>query len=318
MPHILIAGKLHSSGLALMDQMQGVTYDHIEAISEASYQPFLSRADAMVIRTQPLSAASIAKAARLQIVSRHGVGYDAVDLAALNARNIPLCIVGDVNSVSVAEHSMMMILACAKQLIRSDRALRSGAWDWRNRLEPGEVSGKRLLIIGYGRIGRHLAQLASAFGMQIAAHDPYLASKGWPAGTVAMVEDLAVGLAAADVVSVHIPKAGRPIIGAAEIAGMKPGAIIINTARGGIVDEVALAKALRSGQIAAAGLDVFDTEPPAPDHPLLAFAQVILTPHTAGLTRESAERMAVASVQNVLDHFAGALDSSLIVNSEYI
>ena len=316
MPHILIAGKLHPSGIALLKAAAGVTFTHIEEVSEASYQPCLEQAEGMVIRTQPLSAASVAKAKRLKIVSRHGVGYDAVDVAALNARKIPLCIVGDVNSVSVAEHSMMLILACAKQLIRSDAAVRRGPWGWRNKLEQGEVSGKRLLIIGYGRIGRHLAHLASAFGMQIAAYDHYLAKKGWPAGNVTPVPDLVEGLAVSDFVSVHIPKADGPMIGTAEINRMKRGAIIINTARGGIVDEAALADGLRSGQIAAAGLDVFDAEPPAPDHPLLAFEQVILTPHTAGLTRESAERMAIASVQNVLDHFAGRLESDLIVNKD--
>ena len=317
MPHILIAGKLHPAGLALLEAAKGVTFIHIEDISEASYQPYLAEADGIVIRTQPMSAASVAKAIRLQIVSRHGVGYDAVNLPALNARKIPLCIVGDVNSVSVAEHAMMMILACAKQVIRSDAAVRHGPWGWRNNLEQGEVSGKRLLIIGYGRIGRHLAKMAQAFGMRIAAHDPYLAAQGWPAGEVTSAADLASGLAEADFVSVHIPKAEGALIGAAEIALMKQGAIIINTARGGIIDEVALAQALRSGHIAGAGIDVFDAEPPAADHPLLAFDQVILTPHIAGLTREAAQRMAVASVQNVLDHFAGQLDPSLIVNKDF-
>ncbi len=317
MPHILIAGKLHPAGLALLEAAPGVTFTHVEEISEASYQPFLAEADAIVIRTQPMGAASVAKAAKLQVVSRHGVGYDAVDVAALNARRIPLCIVGDVNSVSVAEHAMMMILACAKQVIRSDRAVRLGPWGWRNKLEQGEVAGKTLLIIGYGRIGQHLARMAAAFGMKIAAFDPYLAQKGWPEGPVACAPSLASGLAEADFVSVHIPKADGPILGAAEIAGMKRGAIIINTARGGIVDEAALAEALRQGQIGGAGIDVFDAEPPAPDHPLAAFDQVILTPHTAGLTREAAERMAVASVQNVLDHFAGTLNPALIVNKDF-
>lgn len=316
MPHILIAGKLHPAGLALLEAAQGVTFTHVEEVSEAAYQPYLAEADAVVIRTQPMSAASIAKAPKLQIVSRHGVGYDAVDLAALNARKIPLCIVGDVNSVSVAEHAMMMILACAKQIIRSDAAVRTGPWGWRNKLEQGEVSGKRLLIVGYGRIGRHLAQMAAGFGMHIAAYDPYLAKSGWPAGHVAQVADLAAGLAQADFVSVHIPKADGPILGAAEIAQMKRGAIIVNTARGGIVDEAALADALRTGQIAGAGIDVFDAEPPSADHPLFGFDQVLFTPHTAGLTREAAERMAVASVQNVRDHFAGALDPALIVNKD--
>ena len=318
MPNILIAGKLHPAGLSLLEAAPGVTFTYVEDISEASYQPYLAEADAIVIRTQPMSAASIAKAPRLQIVSRHGVGFDAVDVAALNARNIPLCIVGDVNTVSVAEHAMMLILGCAKQLIRSDRAVRSGPWVWRNRLEQGEVAGKRLLIIGYGRIGRHLATMAAGFSMEIRAFDPYLASKGWPAGNVASMTDLAEGLAWANIVSVHIPKAMGPLLGAAELALMQRGSVVVNTARGGIIDEVALADALRSGQIGAAGLDVFDAEPPAPDHPLRAFDQVILTPHIAGLTREAAERMAIASVRNVLDYFAGTLDLTLVVNPEHL
>lgn len=314
MPHIVVAGKLHPAGLALLDAAGGVTFDHIEEISVASYQPHLPQADALVIRTQPLSAASVALAQRLKIVSRHGVGCDAVDLAALNARRIPLCIVGDVNSVSVAEHAMMLILACAKRLIQADASTRQGPWSWRNRLEAVEISGKRLLILGYGRIGRHLARMAAGFGMEIRAYDPYLLAQGWPEGPVAAVPALAEGLAWADVVSVHLPKADRAILGAVELAQMKPGAMVINTARGGIVDEVALAQVLRSGRIGAAGLDVFEAEPPLPDHPLLGFDQVILTPHIAGLTAESAERMAVASVQNVLDFLNGRLDPALIVN----
>ena len=190
------------------------------------------------------------------------MGYDSVDVAALNGRKIPLCIVGDVNSLSVAEHAMMLILACAKQAIRADRSVRTGPWGWRNRLEAGEISGKRLLIVGYGRSGRHLARMAEGFGMDIRAFDPFLVESGWPDGTVPPVAALADGLAWADVVSVHVPKAGRPILGAEEFAWLKPGAIVVNTARGGIVDETALATALTDGRIAAAGLDVFDDEPP--------------------------------------------------------
>ena len=294
-----------------------MTYDYVEEVSEPSYAPLIGKADALVIRTQPLSSATIAEAARLKIVSRHGVGYDSVDVAALNRRKIPLCIVGDVNSLSVAEHAMMLILACAKQAIRADRSVRTGPWGWRNRLEAGEISGKRLLIVGYGRSGRHLARMAEGFDMNIRAFDPFLVASGWPEGQAAPVASLAEALAWADVVSVHVPKSGRPILGAEEFAKLKPGAIVVNTARGGIVDETALATALTDGRIAAAGLDVFDDEPPAKDHPLLAFDQVVLSPHIAGLTQEAAERMAVASVQNVIDFFAGRLDPDLIVNRDF-
>jgi D-3-phosphoglycerate dehydrogenase / 2-oxoglutarate reductase len=312
-PHVLVAGKLHPSGIALLEAAEGVTFDYVEEVSEASYAPLIGKADGLVIRTQPLSAGTVAKAGRLKVVSRHGVGYDAVDVAALTARHIALCIVGDVNSVSVAEHAMMLILAAAKRLVRADRAVRQGPWGWRNRLEPGEISGKRLLIVGYGRIGRHLARMASGFGMEVRAHDPYLAGRGWPEGAVAPV-GLDEGLGWADVISVSVPKAGRPVIGAAELARVRPGAILVNTARGGIVDEAALSAALAEGRVAAAGLDVFDAEPPGAGDPLVAFDQAVLTPHVAGLTAEAGERMAVASVQNVLDFFAGRLDPDLVVN----
>ncbi len=305
MPHLLIAGKLHSAGLALLDREDGVTFDYVEEVSEPSYAPLIGKADGLVIRTQPLSAATIADAARLKIVSRHGVGYDSVDVAALNKRRIPLCVVGDVNSLSVAEHAMMLILACSKQAIRADRAARTGPWGWRNALEAGEISGKRLLIIGYGRSGRQLAEMAKGFRMEICAYDPLLRERGWPDGRVSPVVSLLDGLALADVVSVHVPKSGRPILGANEFSCIKPGAIVVNTARGGIIDEAALASALADGRVSAAGLDVFDDEPPANDHPLLGFDQVVLSPHIAGLTQQAAERMAVSSVRNVIDFFAG-------------
>jgi D-3-phosphoglycerate dehydrogenase len=314
MPHIVVAGKLHRSGIELLDASPDVTYDYVEDVSEPSYAPLIGGADGLVIRTQPLSASTIARGERLKIVSRHGVGYDAVDVSALNRRGIALAIVGDVNSVSVAEHAMMLLLATSKRLIRADRSVRDGEWGWRNRLEPGELAGKRLLILGFGRIGRHLARLAAAFGMDVRAYDPFLETQGWPQGPVAPVRDLQAGLAWADAVSVNVPKAERPVIGALELSAMKPTAVLVNTARGGVVDEAALIAALREGRIAAAGIDVFDDEPPAADHPLFGFDQVILTPHIAGLTTECGMRMAISSVQNVLDFFAGRIDPALVVN----
>jgi D-3-phosphoglycerate dehydrogenase len=314
MPHVLVAGKLHPSGIALLDAASGVTYDYVQEVSEESYAPLIGKADGLVIRTQPLSAATVAKAKRLKIVSRHGVGYEAVHLPSLNERGVALAIVGDVNSVSVAEHAMMLLLAAAKRAIRADRSVRDGAWGWRNRLEASELAGKRLLIIGYGRIGRRLARLAAAFDMDVRAHDPFLERRGWPDGPVSPAGDLKEGLGWADALSINAPKAGRPLIGADELVLMKPGVIIVNTARGGVIDGAALISALREGRIGAAGIDVFEEEPPAADNPLFSLDHVILSPHIAGLTVECAERMAVSSVQNVLDFFAGRIDPSLVVN----
>lgn len=312
MPHLLVAGKLHPSGLDLL-RAAPVTFDYVEEISEPSYQAYLAKADALVIRTQPLSAASIAKAPGLKLVSRHGVGYDAVDVAALNARGIPLCIVGDVNSSGVAEHAMMLILAATHRLIAADRATRGGDWAWRNGLQTHEVAGKRLLVVGFGRIGQKLAGLARAFGMEIHAYDPFIPADRWPQGAT-RATDLAAAVAGADVVSLHLPRADGAILGAAELAAMKPTAVVVNTARGGLVDEVALADALRAGRLGGAGIEVFDAEPPGKDHPLFGLDQAVLTPHNAALTVECAERMALASVQNVLDFFAGRLDPALVVN----
>ncbi|MFT3689638.1 hydroxyacid dehydrogenase [Paenirhodobacter sp.] len=319
MPHLLVAGKLHPSGEALLRDLpaRGISVDYVEEVSEPSYAPLIHKADALLIRTQPLTAATVALAERLKVVSRHGVGYDSVDLAALNARGIALTIVGDVNSISVAEHAMMQLLAAAKRVLLADRAVREpGQWGWRNRLEQQEISGKNLLIIGYGRTGQRLARMAAGFAMNVRAHDPYLARKGWPDGPVAEAADLDDALAWADCISIHVPKADRPTLGTREIALMKPGVILANTARGGVVDEAALAAALASGQVGAAGVDVFDTEPPGTS-PLFVHRNALLSPHIAGLTAECGERMAIAAIHNALSYLDGTIDPQLIVNPEF-
>jgi len=322
MSHLLVAGKLHPAGEARLRELpaRGITVDYVEEVSEASYAPLVSRADALVIRTQPLSAATIAQATRLKVVSRHGVGYDSVDLAALNARGIALTITADVNTVSVAEHTMMQLLAAAKRVLLADRAVRQREhWSWRNRLEQQEISGKNLLIIGYGRIGQCLARMAAGFGMQVRAYDPWLLRNGWPdgaAGAVAAVAELSEGLAWADCISVHIPRADTPVLGAAEFAAMKPGVILVNTARGGVVCETALAQALASKQVGAAGIDVFDDEPPV-ESPLLAHPNALLSPHIAGLTAECGQRMALVAIENALNGLDGRIAPEHLVNPEF-
>lgn len=177
--------------------------------------------------------------------------------------------------------------------------------------------GKRLLILGFGRIGQKLAGLARAFGMEVHAHDPYIPEGSWQEGA-SRATDLAQALAQADAVSLHLPRADRAVLGTAELTLMKPTAVVVNTARGGLLDEVALADALRAGRLGGAGIEVFDAEPPGKDHPLFGLDQAVLTPHNAALTVECAERMAIASVQNVLDFFAGKLDPALVVNAAAI
>ena len=307
MPHVVIAGKIHDAGVALLRAVQGFTVEAVNEVSLASYAPFMPMADALLIRTQPCTAEVIASAPHLKIVSRHGVGFDAVDVAALNARKIPLTIVGDVNSRAVAEHTLALMLACARRVVAHDAASRGGNWNERNKFDAVELDGKRLLVIGYGRIGRRVGELARAFGMEIIAYDPFITDGS-------TVPDLKTALTEADVVSLHMPGAKGAVIGAAELALMKPSAIIINAARGGLVDEAALDAALRARKIYAAGLDVLVDEPPKPDHPLLTNPYITISPHNAGLTQECARRMSIAAAQNIIDFFAGKLDAKLVVN----
>lgn len=316
MPHILVAGKLHPAGIARLESAKDVSFTLVEEISLESYLPHVGEADAVVLRTQPMTAAVIGAAPKLKIVSRHGVGYDAVDVAALNARGIPLCIVGDVNSRAVAEHTLMLMLATARKAAQHDAAIRRGEWNVRNRFETVELDGKTLLLVGFGRIGRRVAELASAFGMTVAAYDPFVKPDTMAKHGVRPAADLVKALGEADYVSLHMPgSTAGAVIFEEEIRAMKPGAILVNAARGGLVDESLLDKALREGALGGAGLDVLKTEPPDTGHPLLTNERVVLSPHSAGLTAECAARMAVASVQNVLDHFAGRLDPALVVNA---
>jgi D-3-phosphoglycerate dehydrogenase len=318
-PHLLIAGKIHDDGIALLKAAKGVTYDYVTEISHDSYAPLIEKADGLVIRTQPLPADTIAQGSKLKIVSRHGVGYDAVGVPALNARGIPLAIIGDVNSRPVAEHAMMLMLALAKKVRTYDAATRVGPWGYRNSFEAIELHEKNLLVVGFGRIGRHVAKMASGFGMNIYAFDPFQSNDAIKAGGAEPVTDLKSGLALADFVSVHVPMSGgKAVIGSEELACMKKSALIVNTARGGLIDENALHAALQSGQIAGAGIDVFLEEPPPADHPLFASEKVILSPHSASLTAESAIRMAVMSVKNALDYFDAKLDPAFLVNRDHL
>lgn len=318
MPNVIVAGKIHPSGRALLDSAPSLTVHYIDEISEDSYAPFIHQADALLIRTQPMTAPTIKKADKLKIVSRHGVGYDAVDVKALNERGIALAVCGDVNSYSVAEHACMMILAASKRVLRGDASVRGGPWGWRNSLESQDLRGRNLLILGFGRIGRHTAEMMSGFGMTIRAFDPFLLKQGWPEGSVGPAEDIEEALSWADVISVSAPKSEKPMISSAEFELMKDGVIVVNTARGGIVDEKALIAAVQTGKVGAAGLDVFEQEPPDENSALKQLDQVILSPHIAGVTEGASERMALGSAQNIIDFFEGRIDASLVVNLQEI
>ncbi len=315
MPHVLVAGRIHEAGIERLSRAEGFTFQVVDEVTTEAFAPHVHSADAILVRTQPLPESIIAQAPRLKIVSRHGVGYDAVDVAALNARGIALAIVGDVNSVSVAEHTLMLILAVVHRTIAYDAATRAGQWSFRNSFQATELAGKTVLVVGYGRIGRAVSRLCDAFGMGVHVHDPFIDAARIEADGFHAVADLPAFLGEAEVVTLHVPYSGNgPLLGASELALLKRGAVVVNTGRGGLIDEEALADALRTGHVQGAGLDVFSAEPPDVHNPLLASDRVVVSPHSAGLTLECAERMAVAAADNIIAFFAGRLDPALIVN----
>jgi len=320
MPNILVAGKIHQAGIDILNSAPGFTVQLVHDVSVESYAPFMAEADALLIRTQPLTAKEIVAAKNLRVVSRHGVGYDSVDVAALTERNIPLTIVGNVNSLSVAEHTLSMLLALAKRLCYFDNSIRDGEWNRRNSFSAVEVAGRTLFILGFGRIGREVARLAKSFRMKVIAYDPFLPDNAFEESGVARITAINDGLQLADAITIHLPLSGeKPLIGAEELALMKRHAILINTARGGIVDEEALATALQNDALGGAGLDVLQQEPPALHTALLAQRdKLILSPHSAGLTEEAAMRMSVSAATNIVDYFTGQLDTDLVVNKQVL
>jgi D-3-phosphoglycerate dehydrogenase len=316
MPRVVVLGRIAAGGRALLAARPDLVIDDLPDAAEAEVAARVVGADAILIRTSRLSAGAIAGAPGLRVVSRHGVGYDNVDVAALTARGVPLTVVGDVNAPTVAEHTLFLLLALAKRGIARDRAVREGRWEERNAAGAVDLAGRRLLIVGLGRIGRRVAALAGAFGMAVEGFDPVAA----PEPGVAMADDLDAALGRADAVTIHVPllPATRNLFGAGRLARMKRGALLLCTARGGIVDEAALAAELRAGRLGGAGLDVFAEEPPAPDHPLFGLDSVVLSPHSAALTAECAARMSEVAARNVLAGLDGTLDPALVVNPEVL
>jgi D-3-phosphoglycerate dehydrogenase len=223
-------------------------------------------------------------------------------------------VVGDVNAISVAEQTMFLMLAVARGGIALDEAVRRGEFSARSQVIGVELKGRALLIVGFGRIGREVAKRAAAFGMKVLVFDPY-ADQSAHSG-VRFVANLADGLTAADVLSLHVPLGAetRNLIGRTELAALRRGAIVINTARGGIVDEQALLESVADGHLKGAGLDTFEREPLLAQHPLLSERRIVLSPHSAALTEESLLAMGVATARNALAGLDGTLDPALVVN----
>jgi glyoxylate reductase len=249
----------------------------------------------LCLLTDPVDAALLAAAPQLRAIANYAVGSDNIDLAACRARGIPVGVTPDALTDATADLALALLLAAARRLPEAERAVREGSWrTWDPQGFLGlELRGARLALVGPGRIGRAVGERAAAFGMVV---EP-----------VGRSGDLLAALARADAISLHVPltQATRHLIDADALAAIRPGAILVNTARGGLVDQAALAAALREGRLAAAALDVTDPEPLPPDDPLLAAPNLIVLPHVGSATRAARERMAELAVDNLLAGLAG-------------
>lgn len=289
-------------------------------ISEKTLIREASGTHAIIARASPVTRAIIDAADELCVVSRHGVGYDNVDVSRLTERGIPLAIAIGANALSVAEHTLYLILALAKRGFEFDNGVKRGEFDIRVSLRGMEIAGKSLLIIGFGRTGSRVAGFARGLDMQVFACDPYIDQSTISVAGCTPVDDYRAILPKIDVVTLHCPLTAetRGMIGEKELDAMKPSAYVVNCARGGIVDEPALRAALEGSAIAGAGLDVFDREPLPADDPLVAVDKLITSPHVAGVTVESEIGMATSAARHVLAAFDGTLDPEVVVNSEVL
>jgi D-3-phosphoglycerate dehydrogenase len=318
---ILLCRPLHPAGMAVL-AARGAELD-IVTLRDAPVEEFhqhLSSADAALLWLERLDQAALDLAPRLKVAARLGVGYDTVDIPACSARGIPVMVVNGTNDLSVAEHAMMLMLATARRAVECDRHMRQGGW-W-DRPEAGivELAGRSVLVVGYGRIGTRVAQYCRAFHMRVMVMDPAFHPARIAADGFAPVRDLHQGLAEADVVTIHTPltPATRHLMDAAAFAALKPGAILVNTARGPIVSQDALVAALRAGRLHGAGLDVLEVEPSDATNPLFALPNVVLSPHNAGSPEEGMVRMARRAAQNILDALDGRPDPAMMVNPEIL
>ena len=317
---VLLLQPIHDAGLALLKERDDVDIAIASAIAEDTLIREIRDAHALIARATPVTRAMIDAAADLRVVSRHGVGYDSVDVARLTERGIPLAITIHGNALSVAEHTLYLILALAKRGFAFDQAVGRGNFDIRATLRGADIAGKSLLIVGFGRTGTRVARFARAFDMKVFVYDPYIDQSLVASAGHSRVDDYLSILPEMDMVTLHCPltEETRGMISGQELDAMKPSAYLVNCARGGIVDEQALCAALKRKGIAGAGLDVFESEPLPGDNPLLALNNVITSPHVAGVTLEASMRMATGAAANVLAAFDGTLDPAAVVNSEVL
>ena len=297
---IAVMGEIHKDGWKVFEENNLESFELLN-FEESSLKKELSEVDAILLRTAKLSNDVLSYCKKLKIISRHGVGYDNDNIEYLNQNNISLGITSTSNAVSVAEHVLTSFLYLSKNIHLSDRLTREGRFNDKSSLPNFfELYQKNIVIFGFGRIGKAVAKRCLGFEANVYVYDPFV-SKDVVEENNCKVVDKTNGLKIADYISIHLPlnTETKNFIDEQELSTMKETAIVVNTARGGIINEASLVNALQNKKILGAGLDVFEQEPPDENHPLFNLDNVILSPHNAALTIECRKRMAVESAENI-------------------
>ena len=313
-PVVLITEPIGARGLRILEQACTCIAPWRDGIrDEAALRAELRRVDAVVVRLFEIGAADLAAATRLKVVAKHGAGLDNIDSRAATERGIPVIYTPGANANAVAEHAICLLLALARNTGIADRTLRGRRPHERGQFQGVEVAGKTLAIAGLGRIGSRVARKAHGLDMEVIAYDPYVAAP--PSGVpAALTDSLHHLLAAADFLTLHVPLTDetRNMIDAGALGRLKASCRLINTSRGGVIDEAALNDALHAGTLAGAALDVFEQEPLATDHPLLEAPNTLLTPHVSGITAEAMSNVSRRIATGVIDVLAGRTPDGLV------
>ena len=316
MKKILIIQDINDKGKEILSNHPDYEFEVIDDVNNPELKNKIVDCDAASLRTGKLPGEIIDLGKKLKIISRHGVGYDNIDLEACKKNGIEIAITATANAVAVAEHVMFMLLNISKRKNMYDDCVKNGNFTDRNKLpKTQEIWGKNILIAGFGRIGQSLIKRCLGFEMNVFVYDPFVSSEKIESLGGKKVEDFKDSVKIMDALSLHIPlnNETKNMINLDLLKTMKKNCIIINAARGGIINENDLDKALNDNLIFGAGLDVFETEPPKNDNPLLKNDKVFLSPHTAAFTEECMIRMAKETTQNIIDFFDNKLDKSKIV-----
>jgi len=312
---VLLPEEIHDAGPESIDDFADFRSVSEYGTSAEELAPHIDTFDAVILRNANLTEQVIKNGENLKIISKHGTGLDNVDMQAASNKNIIVCNTPGKNSRAVAEHAITLMMAVRRNLVLADQNVRRGKWnevrgDW-NRFNRSELQNDVVGLFAFGNIAREVTNIATGLGMKCIAYDPYI-SDSEVSDDVTLVENKQDLFERSDIVSVHSPltKETHHSIGLSALRALGPDGIIINTARGGVIDEDALLTAIEEQMLLGAGLDVLEEEPPADDHPLLENERVILTPHLGGMSKEATYEMSLGAAENIRTVYQGGIPDS--------